>query len=347
MKIDRRSLTSMVNPYVCKLLEIGGELQLVAASEGYGQCYRFRAPAWERELLAAEPGGVLDITPLPGTTALYMIGGCYPGYDFHGAGVYLLQEPEGHGSFDRTRKEWRRTRVFDLPFAHRLQAVRIGGAQALIATSIVQTKSKPEEWGRPGAVYVTDFPESLEQPTPLRPILAELHKNHGFLLRREAGEQRLYITGVEGVFRAAVPRNLETAWQFERILQQEISELHFIDLDGDGSEELVTIEPFHGDKLVVYRLDSGVPEPWLEHSVSYGHGLWVGALRGVPSILVGNRGGDKNLELLQVNDGAVRATTIAKGTGTAQIAVMNGESVDAIFATNQEEEEVVRYTVAE
>lgn len=222
MKIDGRKLTSMVNPYVCKMLDVDGELQLVAASEGYGPCYRFRAPAWAPELLAAEPGGVLDVTAVPGEAALYMIGGCYPGYDFHGAGVYLLREPEKGGRSAPAPKEWRRSRVFDLPFAHRLQALRIDDVPTLIATSIVQTKRVPEEWGRPGAVYAADFPEDLEQPTPLRPILPELHKNHGFLLREEEGEARLYITGVEGGFRATVPNSVEELWQFRRIFQQEI-----------------------------------------------------------------------------------------------------------------------------
>ena len=314
MTIEYRKLTEMPNPYVCKTVELGGARQLVAASEGYGPVVRFRPPEWRPELLAEGPGGVLDVSEVPGEQALFMIGGCYPGYDFHHAGIYLLEEQPG---------EWKRTRVFDLPFSHRLHALRSDGYMRLLVTSITQTKATPEEWGRPGAVYQVDFPEGPENSTPLRPILAELHKNHGFLLRTENGADRLYVSGVEGVYRANVPDTIEEAWAFEQYLPQEISELHFIDFDGDGMEELVTIEPFHGNRLVVYKLRGDQALPWLDHEIEYGHGLWTGMIGGVPSLLVGNRAGHKNLELLQLDGPALSVTTIAEGSGTAQIAVLS------------------------
>nr|MDA3948988.1 hypothetical protein [Spirochaeta sp.] len=293
-------------------------------------------------------------------------------------------------------------RLFDLPFAHRLQSFLNQDGVHLVAATIAQTKDAAGDWTRPGAVYQADLGDGLTQPRPgatpptdtarthipatvplpLRPVLTEIHKNHGLIVDRG----HLYITGAEGTYRAALPRTNDDPWNFQHIWHQEISELQFIDLDGDGAEELVTIEPFHGDRLVIYKVTAedtvpttgttpsgGLPptvpaqtpvlhlHKWLEKRIDFGHGLWTGLLGGVPSILLGNRAGHKNLELIRVSTTADRSTpgahgtadrlithTIAEGTGTAQVAVIHGydKAPDSIIASNQEQGEIVRYTVS-
>ncbi|MDA3950999.1 MAG: hypothetical protein PF508_17460, partial [Spirochaeta sp.] len=171
----------------------------------------------------------------------------------------------------------------------------------------------------------------------------------------------LYISGAEGLFRAAIPAGRHGRWQFEQLTTTEISELGFVDLDGDGTEELVTIEPFHGDRLVAYRVAGtetgtgtgagpgdrrGALEPLWTHRIAFGHGLWVGPIAGVPSVIVGNRRGHGNLELLRMRGGdRPEVITLAENTGTAQVAVVHDGPVDHVVATNQNSGEVVRYTV--
>ena len=72
------------------------------------------------------------------------------------------------------------------------------------------------------------------------------------------------------------------------------------DLDGDGTPEFVTIEPFHGDTLAVYRRDGQgkIAKAW-SYPLAFGHVVWAGSVLGQRAILAGNRAGDKDLLLLR------------------------------------------------
>ncbi|MFW5795847.1 MAG: hypothetical protein ACOCV0_01480 [Alkalispirochaeta sp.] len=452
--VSAQTLAKMPNPYVVKVVDFPAGPAVVCAGEGYGPVVAIDPRTWNVRTIADGPGGCLDVTPVPGYNALYMIGGSFVGYDFHRSGVYRLDLPAavwGRGDGDNDADDPVSSapnipiRLFDLPFAHRLQSFRNRDGVHLVAASIAQSKHDRDDWSRPGAVFVADLGDGLaapergaeppapaaragipgDVPIPLRPILGELHKNHGLttvgtghmvhpeetVRSNSTGDLGwLYISGTEGTFRAPFPETNESSWTFERVVDHEISELFFIDLDGDGVDELVTIEPFHGDRLAVYRigrsetgsegtrpgrsrswgtrrgdvspgrarepLGSAPPELalWLEKEISFGHGLWTGMIGGVPSILVGNRSGHKNLEMIRIIDGNLVTETIAEGTGTAQVAVVPGgiaragglrhdaprdatntrgttlpsdatEGPDYIIASNQEQDEIVLYTV--
>jgi hypothetical protein len=339
-------------------------------------------PEWKPRLVTEEPGGCLDITPVPGavagvggqavggadasvgtdangaTDALFMIGKCYPGYKFHDAGVYLVQASDRAGLGTSDDAQWQLTRLFPMPFVHRLQSFSHKDSVSLIVASIAETKDSPDDWSKPGTVYAATFHGALEEPDGPSPILADIHKNHGLRARRENGQTVLYISGVEGLYRALVPESSNGSWDFEQLAEGEISELSFIDIDGDGTDELVTIEPFHGNRLTVYRVrwtETGVAAkgalqltPWLHHDLDYGHGLWTGFIGGRPSILISNRSGSRNLELLQpdtASGDALSVSTVAEGVGSAQIAVLPNGSSDLIFATNQERDEVALYEI--
>jgi hypothetical protein len=378
ISVTARTLASMPNPYVVKGIELPAGPTVVCASEGYGPVIAIDPVTWKVRMIADGPGGCLDITPVPDRNAVYLIGGSFVGYDFHRSGVYRLDVPGLGEPAPGTP-----VRLFDLPFAHRLQSFRNDDGVHLVAASIAQSKRDRDDWTRPGAVYVADLGDGLAIPergaeppaaaaragipeyipVPLRPILGELHRNHGLTTLRNDdtdGTSWLYISGTEGTFRAAFPETNESTWEFHRVVDHEISELFFIDLDNDGIDELVTIEPFHGDRLAVYRMDEGIrrdgdgpPQAqcslWLEKEIAFGHGLWTGMIGGVPSILVGNRSGHKNLEMIRVSSGRLVTETIAEGTGTAQIAVVPGDGTgthrDFIVASNQEQAEIVLYTV--
>jgi len=375
VSVSAQTLGTMPNPYVVKVLDLPAGPAVVCASEGYGPVIAIDPATWNVRTVADGPGGCLDVTPVPGHNALYMIGGSFVGYDFHRSGVYRLDIP-GPGSPEVPGVP---IRLFDLPFAHRLQSFRNDDGVHLIAASIAQSKRDRDDWSRPGAVYVADLGDGFavpeggaEPPTPaaragipgtvplpLRPVLGELHRNHGLTTVHNgaavgsAGSDDtgwLYISGTEGTFRAPFPATNESLWEFERVFDHEISELFFIDLDNDGVDELVTIEPFHGDRLAVYRVDRASGPPltlWLEKEIAFGHGLWTGTIGGAPSILVGNRSGHKNLEMVRVSEGRLVTETIAEGTGTAQVAVVPdaGKRGDSIIASNQEQDEIVRYTI--
>ena len=49
------------------------------------------------------------------------------------------------------------------------------------------------------------------------------------------------------------PEKENGEWKTEFILEGQIGEIATADLDGDGIEEIMTIEPFHGNRIQIYK----------------------------------------------------------------------------------------------
>jgi hypothetical protein len=273
-----------------------------------------------------------------------MIMECFPGYNFHNSGVYYF-----HADGDVTTP-WKGNKIFLLPFLHRIQALDVGGRIYLIAASIVQTKDTPEEWDRAGAVYVVDFPKGPDEPTPLRPLIAQLHKNHGLRLTDQFGDRELYFSGAEGMYRIKVPEDGIANWPVELVSEREISEMVFNDIDGDGKLEMMTIEPFHGNRLGVYRQKGAGWELAGEQPIAFGHGLWTGQIGGKPAVMVGNRAEGKEVMLFRPKEAGsleLEPTVVDEGAGAAHVAVVHENGVDLVFAANQEKGYVSLYRLEE
>lgn len=45
------------------------------------------------------------------------------------------------------------------------------------------------------------------------------------------------------------PDSPDGEWRVEKILEGQVGEIAFADIDGDGLEEMMTIEPFHGNSM--------------------------------------------------------------------------------------------------
>ena len=147
----------------------------------------------------------------------------------------------------------------------------------------------------------------------------------------------------------------------ECIIDEEISEMVVSDLDGDGVDEIVTIEPFHGHRLRVYKRgttangaesDHGWKSVWQCEDLSFAHGLNVVPVGGRNRIVVGNR--RAGCELLafdfQRSTGEFRRTVIDEGVGPTQIEPWFGTTTGrndtgqvAIISCNQAAGEVAMY----
>jgi hypothetical protein len=270
--------------------------------------------------------------------------GCFVGYKFQTGGIYRISRD--------TRKEWQCWRILDLPFAHRMDLVERGGNRWLVAASIAADKKDAADWSRAGTVYAAAVPSAPGGAWTLRPILEGIHRNHGYLSARLGGKRTLLISGQEGLFAAALD-SPGSDFVFRKIVEQEISEVAVCDLDGDGVDELITIEPFHGSRLRVYRSASGRWVPAWEAEIAFGHCLLAGTVNGTPSVLVSNRAGSKDLLLFQWGKGQPAGNgfpepqriVVDAGVAAANMLVLPQDGGDIIVSTNQGEGEIVRYKV--
>jgi hypothetical protein len=285
------------------------------------------------------------VCPAGREPGVFAIMGCFLGYKFQDGAIYRVV-PGVKGA------AWECVRILDLPFAHRIAFVEKGGTRCLLAASIARDKADPADWTQAGTVSSCPVPKDPRGPWSLHPVLEGVHRNHGLLTGPLHGVPAVLVGGAEGIF--AAPLN-GASWSWEKVTDRETSEIALFDIDSDGTDELITIEPFHGSSLRVYRpAVSGWTLAW-EGRIDFGHSLLARNVNGVPGILVSNRAGSRDLLLLQWGKQAHAAAgalpdperiVLEEGAGAANMLVLRHEGRDLVFSTNQVRGEIVMYEPA-
>ena len=159
------------------------------------------------------------------------------------------------------------------------------------------------------------------------------------------GQETICISGKEGIF--FLEQKPGEDWALQPLFDREVSEMSFIDLDGDGQDELVTIETFHGENLNVYKNTGKKWELRISDSLSFGHGLSSGYIKQKPVIVVGNRSGSLALETFSVHDllnGKFDRKVIEEHAGPTQTQVFSAGGTDYLLSSNQRKNEVALYS---
>jgi len=305
----------------------------------------FASPDWDKTKLWDKPGGAMNVLPVPGRDFSFLaIQKFFQGFQAEGSGIYYVEPDEVE------EKSWNIQRVIDLPFVHRIQVVKVGSKPYLVAATLCEGKDYEEDWSRPGSVYAGAIPEERSSTWELQPILEGVSKNHG-MWHSEGDPETLYISGKEGVFELEVPEKAEAGWDVTQLLGHEVSDLSLYDVDGDGKKEIVTIEPFHGDDLKIYRNINGSWKQVFRRDINFGHVVWAGHVGGSPGVIAGSRGGRRELELLrldQANDGLSLKSreVLDEGGAPMQVSVVNKEGSDLICTSNGDRDEVTLYKIS-
>ena len=341
MEFKKHSLVKLQMPYPLGVVMRNGKRCVVGATEDHGPIVLAQPPFDEAVEMVPGPGGCMALvadSEKPDT--LFAIMGCFVGYKFQTAGVYRIS-PDQEGAAEK---------IIELPFAHRIDFVNRGGARFLIAATLAADKRDPGDWSRPGTLYASHVPRSPGEGWELTPVLEGIHRNHGLLTARLMGRRSVLISGAEGLFAADLDSGGDD-WGFQQVLGQEVSEIAVSDIDGDGADELITIEPFHGNSLRVYKRAGSKWQLAWETGLEYGHCLLAGMLKGVRSILVSNRAGNRDLLLFEFTGppggrgiADPKRHVVDPGAGAANMLVVSHDGTDRIFSTNQTAGEIVSYT---
>jgi hypothetical protein len=176
------------------------------------------------------------------------------------------------------------------------------------------------------------------------PVLGGIHKNHGFLLASLEGKDSLLVGTAEGLFCVELD-SPGPEWPSRQVLDREVSEMAVFDLDGDGMDELVTIEPFHGNTLRAYRKTAHGWSPFWDAEISFGHCVLAGMFNGQRSVIVSSRTGDKSLLMFQFDEdpGHPRRIVVDECPAAANMVVLPQASGDLLFSANQAEGEIAVY----
>jgi hypothetical protein len=180
------------------------------------------------------------------------------------------------------------------------------------------------------------------------PLLDGLHRNHGLFVQTINGAEEIYIAADEGVFVLTHPKPGKD-WKVERVLAEPTSDLWLFDLDGDGEQEMLTIQPFHGNLARLYKRSGHDWQPVWEMAGEFGHVVWAGRLRGSSCLLLGWRGGEKNLDLYVLQDGKkwqFSRRVIEAGGAPLNVGVLHGAKSDLLLASLASQGEVVLFELS-
>lgn len=342
MNIEKFFIANLNEVYAVTLIKIKGKNHFLAATEGKGRCLLFSPPVWEESKVWDGPGGTVSIVPIKDRSGEFLaIQNFLPIFQSENAGIVFAK-------LNTKTISWSIKRVINLPFVHRIEIIKISKVPYVVASTLCGGKDFQDDWSKPGKVYIGPIPEDRGKTWFLESVLEGISKNHGMSLATVENHQVILITGTEGVFLIRVPETLGKRWMVERLMDHEVSDVYMYDIDKDGKKEMITIEPFHGNELAIYKFLKKRWEKIFSTSIKFGHVVWSGEILGKSSIILGNRGGEKDLILFQLDTSSritMKAKTIDTGIGPTQISVVNNNQGVSIFSANHSIGEVALYRI--
>jgi len=334
--LEKKVILNIRNVYTANAFGINGKIFVGAGSETEPQVRLYNLTSHVPETIPDCPGGIMSFMPVPGRSGHYVsIMGLFPPFIGGEAGIYLHRH---------TASGWNTVKAMELPFAHRCEFIHEDGKNYLVAATVSRFKENPSDWSQPGEVHLIPLDQLEPLPWVSEVLDFKIFRNHGMTRTRMNRKEVICISGAQGIF--SIHRE-KGKWKTSLILPREVSEMSFADLDGDGSDELVTIEPFHGDSLCIYKKEG---TEWIQvfsDTLSFGHGLSAGLFNGVPVVVAGNRSGSLALEIFTLDNlqqGIVHRKVIEKVAGPTQTQVIKADLVDYILSANQRKNEVALYS---
>ncbi len=335
----KTKLLDFKHGYSIAVTRNGTEPQLFIGSEVEGPSLALSLDGQCVTEFAKGPGGSMAIIPAPDRDhCLLSIAGMFPPF-IGQAGAILKHE--------RKEKGWGSTELVKLPFAHRMDFLETAlGRTVLIVAAVAQDKHNPDDWEHPGPILALPWdPESggLGQPETLDLALV---RNHGMLRKPLDDRDAVWVSGAEGIF-AIQPAPDLSGWAIQQCFDREVSEFVFLDLDGDGHEELITIEPFHGNLFRVYRRVGQTWELTFEDTLSFGHGLAATAYQGYPMVAVGNRADHRSLFLYNWNASPLdtpKKSILDRDVGPTQTLFFEHDHALHLLSCNPTQDELACYT---
>ena len=265
----KTKLLSLECVYTANVFPFDGHLQVAAGSEREFSSHLFNLDTHTVTQIAPGPGGTMSLGPLPDSANhLVSVMGLFPPFISNGAGIYLHSKDNGN---------WSTRQVIDLPFAHRCEFLTVNEVDYLFAASCSKHKANPQDWSKAGELLVVAVDKAGNSDWKPTLLLDNLVRNHGMGKAIINGVESLCVSGAEGIF--AVEHDPEKGFQIVPLFGNEVSEFVYVDLDHDGIDELVTIEPFHGNTLNIYKQKfkrgKGVKNTFYTHSWRHASGFFL------------------------------------------------------------------------
>mgnify|MGYP002860754582 CR=1 FL=1 len=344
MRFEKKKLDEIVRCYCASHTVIDDDLYAFFASENpESQCYSYSGEDFDHKETVWENdrGGCMSIIPFESRKG-----------EFLAVNEFYLKVSPSHAKLvwgKKTKDGWQVKDVFNLPYLHRFDIYHVDGKDYVVCATIARDKAFKDDWSRPGQIYVGEVPEDLENNNiVLRQVGDGYFRNHGYSRGEYEGRVCGYFGSDYGIVRLTPPHEGKD-WEVERILEGNISEVALADIDNDGEEEIMTIEPFHGNRINVYKLKNGKYEVdyTYPNEIDFAHALVSTTLTGKPCFVAGIRRVNCEIFVLTYEDGAYKVSLVDEGVGPANLDVVHYKGKEYILAANHTKNEAAVYEVLE
>lgn len=188
--------------------------------------------------------------------------------------VYFLVRPE-----DPT-KAWKAVQLYHEPTIHRMRWIESGGVHYLAVLPLHGKGNKGGE-GQPVNLLLFQYPQLQSQPAPLAKLVTGMHLTHNLEVA-PANKQVMagvFVAGKEGIGLLRGSLTTPTINILKLPSFEGAGELRLGKLDGAKSF-ITTIEPMHGNKLVVYAGNQNQRQV-LDTMLKEGHALAAADILGL------------------------------------------------------------------
>lgn len=342
MKVKKRVLSDLPLCYCVAPLIYCGKAHFLVASEKEYSCLLFDEAGNLVDEVWKGPGGVMSMVQLPGTDGAFLsTHRFYSPNNSREASIVLCWHEGG---------EWKVRTLARLPFVHRFDILQRDGANYLLACCIKSDCEYKDDWRFPGQTLACRLPDKLENlktdgELSFTVIKDQMFKNHGYCRDICDGVMTGLVTSEEGVFRFIPPRSGETEWMVHQLISEPVSDAVLLDFDGDGCEELLTLSPFHGDRLRIYRCEEAGYRLVYQHEapLEFAHAICAAVIGREPMAFVGHRRGERALMAVRWREGKYYTEILDKDVGTANLLHARIDSRDVLIAANREINQVACY----
>ncbi len=342
MKIKKTVVDEIKRCYSVAEMQLDGESYFFFASEdpNVGAQIYNEKDLTHKKILWQEPGGCMSLIP-------------YNHHQFIAVQEFYLKVSPSQsklvwGQYD-SQEGWKIREILKLPYLHRFDIYHQDNEDYLICATIADDKENKEDWSQAGKIYGARLPKDLAEEIQLEVIAENLFKNHGYSRSEVNGRVCGYFSSTQGVVQVFPPQSMDAKWEVHQVLKDHpISEAVFIDLDNDGLAEMMTIEPFHGNQMKIYKLVHG--EYQLDYTypyeIDFAHALVADTILGKPSFIAGVRRKDAELVIIQKQGEKYVEIFVDKHGGPANLKVVHRSGYDLILSANHTRNEATIYTIS-
>lgn len=301
--------TSFYKGYQIKSADINGDKKpdLIAVSDRLPEVVWFESPNWEKHIICNQTSRNIDIAPydIDGDGDIDVALACrFNSQESTKGGYIYWLENEGKPT------DWKKHFINSIPTSHRIRWVDIkgNGTKVLVNLPLLGFGATEPNYNVPlKFVYYTIPPNPQKDKWPITVIDSTLHMAHGITITRwdDDLKEDIITASFEGL---TLYRPTGSGWEKSTLTKGNdgttstytgSSEVSVGKLGSYQKKFLATIEPWHGNEVVVYTQNDN--KDWVRNVIDTtydnGHAIQCFDLNydGYDEIIAGHRGKDYNL----------------------------------------------------